>query len=82
MDIEFSENTSNLFSFFNPIAHFPISTLYQGHITLENTFGSVPNIHENDILLTLIDKTLLISNPLHAHIQPYAALSLNFDVKF
>lgn len=82
MDIEFSENNTMPSSFFQPIASFAVSDLYQQQITLENTFSSQANSYHYDILLTLINKTLLISNPQHSYIQPYAAIEFNFDVKF
>lgn len=82
MDIEFSEISAPSSSFFKPICNFPVSSLYQEQITLENTFASQTGAYHCDILLTLINKTLLLSNPLHAHIQPFAALELDFDTKF
>jgi hypothetical protein len=82
MDIEFSEKTPSSSRFFKPIGDFPISSLYQEQITLENTFASESNSYSYDILLTLIGKTLLISNPLQSHIQPFAAIEFDFDVKF
>jgi RIO-like serine/threonine protein kinase len=82
MDIEFSEISVPSCGFFKPISEFPVSTLYQEQITLENTFASQVDSYHCDILLTLIGKTLLLSNPLHHHIQPFAALDFNFDTKF
>lgn len=82
MDIEFSEISSPSSGFFKPISYFPVSSLYQEQITLENTFSSQEGSYHCDILLTLINKTLLLSNPLHAHIQPFAAMDLDFDTKF
>jgi hypothetical protein len=43
---------------------------------------SHPSIHHNDVLLTLIGKILLISDPLGPQIQPFAAAELGFDSKF
>lgn len=82
MDIEFSEIQACPVSFFKPIANFPVSSLYQEQITLENTLSSSANSYQCDMLLTLINKTLLISNPLAPHIQPFAAIDFNFDTKF
>jgi hypothetical protein len=33
-------------------------------------------------MLTLINNTLLLSNPLNPRIEPFAALNLSFDLKF
>ena len=82
MDIEHSVNTTKIFKIFTPIAAFSISNLYQQQITLENTFASPISINSHDILLTLINNTLLISNPMEIQIQPIAAINLTFDVKF
>ena len=82
MDIEYTLSPSKPFKIFSLIAEFPVSSLYQQQITLENTFTSQKNTPQHDILLTLINNTLLISNPFDYQIQPYAALDLAFDIKF
>ena len=82
MDIEYTLSPSKPFKIFSLIAEFPVSSLYQQQITLENTFTSQKNTPQPDILLTLINNTLLISNPFDYQIQPYAALDLAFDIKF
>lgn len=82
MDIEFNTIPHNSSQLFTPISFFPATLLYQQQITLENVFASTLNNNQNDILLTLIDRTLLISNALDCQIQPYAAVELSFDVKF
>ena len=82
MDLEHSPNTSNFFNIFIPIQAFNATDLYHQQITIENTFQSNININNHDILLTLINNTLLLSNPNDLQIQPKAAINLTLDVKF
>jgi hypothetical protein len=82
MDIEFSQEQVGWEQVFQPIANFAISGLYQRQITLENTFTHSLQQSTHDVLLTLIDNTLLLSNPQLYQVQPYAALLLDFDLKF
>lgn len=64
-----------------PIAHLDTSALYHSNITLENTFHSHPDAPPN-LLLTLIDRTLLLSDLFNPHLPPQAAVNLDFDLKF
>ena len=82
MDIEFCVPQQPHSSIFKPIEEFPISELYQEPVTLENSFSATPQDADQSILLTLINNTLLLSNPSSEQVTPFAALNFNFDLKF
>jgi hypothetical protein len=82
MDIEFTNITFPPQSIFKPIEDFPVSQLYQQQITLENSFSETPLTSQSSILLTFINNTLLLSNPQAIPVQPFAAVNLDFDIKF
>lgn len=82
MDIEFAPENAGWPTVFTPIHQFPIDKLYQQQIALENSFTSLPHLPHPNLLLTLIDNTILLSNPHQYHLQPFAALHFNFDLKF
>ena len=63
MDIEFCVPELPYASLFQPIEAFPIAELYQKSVDLENEFTAAPNQPRASILLTLIDNTLLLSDP-------------------
>jgi hypothetical protein len=82
MDIEFKEVGADWDALFIPIGSFPVGELYTQEIALENTFSIDPTRPHREVLLTLVDNTLLLSDPQHLQVQPYAALELDFDLKF
>ena len=82
MDIEFKEEGSGWDALFIPIGSFPVGELYSQQIALENTFSIDPARPHREVLLTLVDNTLLLSDPQHLQVQPYAGLELDFDLKF
>ena len=82
MDIEYTHQQLPSNHLFKPIEEFPIEDLYQQPVALENTFTSTPNTQEPSILLTLINNTLLLSDPNSQTVTPHAAINFNFDLKF
>lgn len=82
MDIEFSSPAMPSHPIFKGIEQFPISELYQQQVTLENSFLASPQHQQSSILLTLINNTLLISDPNAVQVQPHAAVNFSFDLKF
>ena len=82
MDIEFCVPEMPHNSLFQPIEEFPVAELYQQSVSLENTFTASTDQTNPSILLTLINDTLLLSNPTSSQVTPYAAINFNFDLKF
>lgn len=82
MDIEFCIPQLPQDSIFKGIEEFPIPELYQEAVVLENTFAASPQQTHPSILLTLINNTLLLSNPDSPQVTPHAAVTLDFDLKF
>jgi hypothetical protein len=82
MDIEVAPENPSWQTVFTPIHQFPIASLYQQQIALENSFSTQPHLPHPNVLLTLIDHTILLSNPQQYQVQPFAALQFNFDLKF
>lgn len=82
MDIELSTVSSLASTVFRPIDEFPTSQLYQQQVTIETSFFASPQHHQSSLLLTLIDNTLLLSDPNAQQVQPHSAVTLDFDLKF
>jgi hypothetical protein len=82
MDIENTTAQAPQHCLFEPIHQFPCYTLFQQPVSLENTFTDSPQQDHPCTLLTLINDTLLLSDPNSSQVTPYAALNFSFDLKF
>jgi hypothetical protein len=82
MDIEMSTTPVLDSSIFTSISGFNTFQLYQQQVALESSFFASPHHTHQSLMLTLIDNTLLLSDPNAELVQPHSAVALNFDLKF
>lgn len=66
---------------FKPIEHFSAAKLEYQRVTLENAFSCALGTPKN-ILLTLFDQTLVVSDLSQEDVQPSYGVELSFDLKF